>query len=202
MALGRFRAAIPLALAAAIGLSAAPSPLHADGVTAALLPTGKTVTPGAEFDLVLQCTEAGDLFNAFKAIVSWDPVALTFIPLSPPSLQEGSYMKDACGNTFGVFGQGASTDTVSDALMCNNTFLAGPGPLCRFRFRASDTSQVTSVQFLGLQFYKAGMYVNPAHATGAVIGIGVPVPAARSSWGRIKGLYRPELAIQRSCASR
>jgi len=33
------------------------------------------------------------------------------------------------------------------------------------------------VRFLGLQFYKAGMYVKPVHATGAVIGIGLPAPA-------------------------
>ena len=178
MALTRFRGAIPLALAAAIGLSAAPSPLHADGVTAALLPTGQTVTPGAEFELVLQCTEAGALFNAFKAIVSWDPAALTFIPLLPSSLQEGSYMKlpPPCGSTFHVFSQGASTATISDALLCNNTFLAGPGQLYRLRFRASDTPQVTAVRFLSLQFLKAGYYVNPAHATGSVIGIGVPAP--------------------------
>jgi hypothetical protein len=175
MALTRSRAAIPLALAAVIGLSAAPSPLHADGVTAALLPTGQTVTPGAEFELVLQCTEAGALFNAFQTVVSWDPAALTFVPFSPPSLQEGAYMKEACGSTFRVFGQGASTDTVGVMLLCNNTFLTGPGPLCRFRFRASDMPQATSVQVLGLQFYRDGMYVDPAHATGAVIGIGVPV---------------------------
>jgi len=179
MALTRFRAAIPLALAAVIGLFAAPSPLHADGVTAALLPTGQTVTPGAEFELVLQCTETGALFNAFKAVVSWDPAALTFIRLSPISLQEGSYMKlpPACGSTFHVFGQGASTDTISDALLCNGIFLAGPGPLYRLRFRASSTPQVTSVRFLGLQFYKSGMYVNPVHASGAVVGIGLPAPA-------------------------
>jgi hypothetical protein len=177
MALARLRAAIALALAAAIGFSAAASPLRADGVTAALLPTGQTVTPGAEFELVLQCTEAGDLFNAFKAIVAWDPAALTFIRLSPLSAQEGSYMKEACGNTFHVFGQGASTDTISDALMCNNVFLSGPGPLYRLRFRAATTPQVTSVWFLGLQFYKAGMYVDPVHATGSVIGIGLPAPA-------------------------
>ena len=176
MTLTRFRA-VPLALAAAIVLSAAPSPLHADGVTAALLPTGQTVTPGAEFDLVLQCTETGALFNAFRAVVSWDPAALTFIPLSPLSLQEGSYLKDACGSTFHVFRQGAIADTISDALLCNGIFLAGPGPLYRLRFRAADVPQVTSVRFLGLQFYKAGIYVNPAHETGAVIGIGVPAPA-------------------------
>jgi hypothetical protein len=178
VALTGFQAAIPLALAAAIGLSAAPSPLHADGVTAALLPTGQTVTPGAEFELVLQCTEAGDLFNAFKAIVTWDPAALTFIPLSPLSSQEGSYMKlpPACGNTFHVFGQGAITDTISDALLCNNTFLAGPGQLYRLRFRASDTPQVTAVRFLSLQFLKAGYYVNPVHETSSIIGIGVPAP--------------------------
>ncbi len=189
MASTRFRAAIPLALAAAIGLSAAPSPLHAGGVTAALLPTGQTVTPGAEFELVLQCTEPGDLFNAFKTVVSWDPAALTFVPFSPPSLQEGSYMKDVCGSTWAVFGRGADTDTVSDALLCDGLFLSGPGPLCRFRFRASDTPQVTSVTFLGLQFYKAGMYVNPAHGTGAVIGIGLPALAG------VSALVAPRLAL-------
>jgi hypothetical protein len=173
----RSGAAVSLALAAVIVLSAAPSPLHADGVTAALLPTGQTVTPGTEFDLVLQCTEAGALFNAFRAVVSWDPAALTFIPLSPLSLQEGSYLKDACGSTFHVFRQGASTDTISDALLCNGIFLAGPGPLYRLRFRAADTPQVTSVRFLGLQFYKDGMYVESTHKRGAVIGIGLPVLA-------------------------
>ena len=86
-------------------------------------------------------------------------------------------MKGACGNTFHVFGQGASTDTISDALMCNDVFLAGPGQLYRLRFRAADTPQVTTVRFLSLQFYKAGMYVNPVHETGAVIGIGLPAPA-------------------------
>ena len=177
MALTRFRAAIPLALVTALGLSAAPSPLRADGVTVALLPTGQTVTPGTEFEVVLQCTEAGALFNAFRTVVSWDPAALTFVPFSPPSLQEGSAMTGACGSTFKVFGQGASTDSVEDALMCNGVFLTGPGPLCRFRFRAADTPQVTTVRFQSLQFYKAGMYVNPAHATGAVIGIGMAAPA-------------------------
>jgi hypothetical protein len=176
VALTRFRAAIPLALAAAIGLSAAPLPLHADGVTVALLPTGQTVTPGAEFELVLQCTEAGALFNGFEATVTWDPAALTFIPLSPLSLQQGAYMRDACGSTFHFFGQGASTDTIEYSLLCNEIFLPGPGQLYRLRFRASDTPQSTSVWFLSLQFYKGGPFVNPVHASGSVIGIGVPAP--------------------------
>ena len=176
MALARLRAAIPLSLAAAISLSAAPSPLHADGVTAALLPREQTVTPGAEFDLVLQCTESGALFNGFRAVVSWDPAALTFVPLSPLSLQEGSYMKGACGNTFHLFHQGASTDTITDVLLCNETFLTGPGQLYRLRFRASNTPQGAGVQFLDLRFYKAGAYVEPVHSTGALIGIGVPPP--------------------------
>ncbi len=177
MALARFRRAIAVALAAAAGLCAAPAALRADGVTAALLPTGQTVAPGAEFELVLQCTEAGDLFNAFRAVVSWDPAALTFVPLSPFSLQEGSYMKEACGSTFHVFGRGASTDTISDALLCDGVYLPGPGPLYRLRFRAADTPQVTTVQIVALQFYRAGMYVKPVHATGALVGVGVAAPA-------------------------
>jgi hypothetical protein len=177
MALTRFQAVVPPAFAVAIGLCAAPAPLPADGVTAALLPTEQTVLPGAEFELAVQCTEAGVHFNGFRAVVSWDPAALTFVPLSPLSLQEGAYMKGACGSTFHRFQQGASTDTITDVLLCNDTFLTGPGQLYRLRFRASDTPQGAGVFLRSLQFYKAGVYVTPVHATGAVVGIGQPPPA-------------------------
>ena len=166
---------LSLALGAVVCLCAAPSPLHADGVTVALLPSGQTVTPGAEFDLTLECTQAGELFNGFGATVTWDPSALTFISRSKV-LQEGPYMSGACGNnTFYDFYSDATSATCTDILMCANTNVPGPGTLLRLRFRASSTPQVTAVQLQGVEFYKAGMYVNPVHAAGAVIGIGVSV---------------------------
>ena len=168
------RWAVPLALAAAVGLYAAPSPLQAAGVTVALLPTGQTVTLGAEFDLTLEVTQAGDLFNAFDAIVAWDPAALTFMPRSK-ALQEGPYMSGACGNTFYISKAGTSTDTLSDVLLCNELFLPGPGTIFKLHFKASDTPQETAVLLQGVKFYRAGIYVTPVHTSDAIIGIGVPV---------------------------
>ncbi len=88
-------------------------------------------------------------------------------------------MKEACGSTFHIFRAGADTDTITDVLLCNGLSLPGPGQLYRLHFRASSTPQATAVRFLpGLQFYNAGLYVNPVHSTNAVIGIGMPAPVA------------------------
>jgi len=63
----------------------------------------------AEFDLELRVTQAGSAFNGFDADVSFDPSAITFVPLSPTSLQQGSLMTSACGNTFHRFTASAGT---------------------------------------------------------------------------------------------
>ena len=111
-------------------------------------------------DLTIVVTQSGSAFNAFDAIVGYDPAALTLVPLSPLSLQQGSLMTGACSNTFHQFEQGADRDTITDALLCNATSVTGPGQIYRLHFRASATPQVTTVRFLpGLQFYNAGLYV-------------------------------------------
>jgi len=172
--MARMNVRAALLLAVGVLLCAGPPALRADGVTVALYPTAQTVTPGAEFDLYVQCTVAGAPFNAFDTIVGWNPAALTNIPLSPVSQQVGSYMTGACGTTFHIFLRGASSDTITDVLLCDGVSLTGPGQLYRLRFRASSTPQQTSVQFQSVQFYNAGMYVNPVHTTNAAIGIGMP----------------------------
>jgi len=147
----------------------------ATGVTVALTPS-QQVTPGATFDLFIEVTKAGDLFNGFDAVIGFDPAALTLVPLSPLSLQEGTYMAGACGNTFHRFRQGAGTDTITDVLMCSGIALPGPGQLYRLRFRASTTPQRTLVRFLpGLRFYNAGVVdTNAIVSTNVPIGIGMP----------------------------
>jgi len=77
-------------------LPAAPA-ARADGVTAALLPDSGFVSPGSEFTLDLWVTAPGDSFNCYDAVIEYDPTVLTFLQTSPPSLQEGAYMKLACG---------------------------------------------------------------------------------------------------------
>jgi hypothetical protein len=164
-----------------------PEPARADGVTVALIPTTSSVAPGAEFDVTIQVTQAGASFNGFDAVVGWDPAALTFMPANPLSQQEGASMTGACGSTFHSFHQGASSDTIADVLLCNNTTLNGPAQLYRLHFKASSSVQATSVQFLpGLRFYDAGVYVLPIHATSAVIGIGEPAPTGVGAGGSLR----------------
>jgi hypothetical protein len=160
----------------------------AQGVTVALMPTRQEVTPGAVFTLDMTVYYEGSPFNGFDAVIGYDPSALTLLPYSPVSLQEGVLMVGACGNTFHQFQPATGTASITDVLLCNNVALTGPGQLYRLQFQASTTPQVTQVQFLpGLQFYNAGLYVNPAIATDATIGIGVPL-GVEGQPGVTKGL--------------
>jgi hypothetical protein len=147
---------------------------HGQGVEVALTPTALEVAPGAEFDLDLTILEPRDSVNGFRAVVGWDAAALTFLPASPLSLQEGALLTGACAERFHRFGQGADTDTITDILLCNVVSIAGPGQLYRLHFRASDTVQETAVRFLAVQFYEDGLYMPLAYSVGASVGIGTP----------------------------
>jgi hypothetical protein len=154
---------------------AGPLAAQGQGVKVALLPASQAVDPGTEFDLSMEVTRAGSSFNGFDAYIGYDPAALTLIPLSPLSQQEGSYFKAACSNRFHRFLQGSDRDTITDVLLCAGVSLTGPGQIYRLHFRASSTPRVTTVRFLpGLQFYNAGLYVNPDSSSNATITIGHP----------------------------
>ena len=150
---------------------------EAQGVTAALMPMGQTVSPGTDFDVELDVTQAGSPFNGFGLTVSYDPAALTLVSQNPISLQEGSLMTTACTNRFHKFNPGAGVDTISDILLCSGVNLTGPGQLYKLRFHASSTPQVTMVRVVAgtLQFYNSGLYVNPVSSSDARIGIGMTV---------------------------
>ena len=169
-----------LYVSAAAVLAASPA-IGAQGVSVALLPAASTVSPGATFELSIEVTRAGSSFNAFDMYVGYDPAALTLLPTSPISLQEGSYFTGACSNRYHRFQAGTDRDTITDVLLCAGVSLAGPGQIYKLRFRAANLAQVTTVRFLpGLQFYNSGLYVNPDSSTDATIGIGVSlaVPGA------------------------
>src|SRR5512145_2614324 len=113
------------------------SPAHA-AVRVALTPALQTVAPGSDFDVFVDVTEAGSAFNGFDLVVGYDPAALTFLPLSPTTLQQGCLMtgacSGACGNTFHVFGAAGDSLAVSDVLLCNQFSLTGPGRIYKLRF--------------------------------------------------------------------
>ena len=148
----------------------------AQDIRVTFTPAVLEVVPGAVFDLNITVTQAGLIFNAFDIVVGYDPAALTLLPLSPVSQQEGSLMVEACGNRFHQFESEAGAAVITDVLLCNGVSISGPGQIYRLRFQASSVHRVTSVRFMpGLGFYNAGLAVNPVHATNAFIGIGTVV---------------------------
>jgi hypothetical protein len=154
-------------------------PALGQGVQVALIPPQFVVAPGAGFDLELDVTEAGSVFNGFTVIVGYDPSALTFVPASPIRLQEGCLMTGACsaacGQTFHDFHAAGDSLVITDILMCNEVLLPGPGQIYKLHFTASTTLQTTTVQVRRAEFYHGGSYVTPVETHAATIGIGVEV---------------------------
>ena len=156
---------------------AGPGTARAVGVQAALMPAQQTVSPGATFDVTIEVTAAGSQFNGWNAVVTYDPAALTFLPTSPTSLQQGCLMTGACsaacGTTNHLFSMAADSVEIHDILLCDQIFLTGPGQVYKLRFRASNTAQVTNVRFRRAPtFLRAGLYVTPVSAADCVVGIG------------------------------
>ena len=145
------------------------------GVQAILLPATSTVSPGAEFDILIQIPQAGASFNAFDAVVGYDPAALTLVLQSPVSLQEGALMTSACANRFHRFRQGSDRDTITMALLCSGVSVSGPGTVYRMRFRASSTPQTTTIRVVSAHFFAAGIAIAPLTTGDATVGIGVAV---------------------------
>lgn len=162
-----------------VALLAGTQPSAAQGVNVGITPASHTVGLDAEFDLDVTVTQAGSPFNGFDATVTFDPAALTFMALSPTSLQQGCLMTGACsaacGNTFHRFAAAADSLAITDILLCNQISLNGPGEVYKLRFKASITPQVTHVRIRRALFYDAGFYVNPVITADAEITIGTEV---------------------------
>src|SRR5262245_44695867 len=153
----------------------APEAARAQGVHAALVPATQTVTPGSEFDVEIDVTQAGASFNGFEVVVHYDPAALTFLPASPISLQQGCLMtgacSGACGTTFHVFSATGDSLKANDALLCDQFSLTGPGQIYKLHFRASTTLQTTALSFQRGAFFDAGVNVTPLLLTDCTVTI-------------------------------
>ena len=153
----------------------------AQGVSVALTPATRTVAPDSEFVVDVTVTEAGAAFNGFELVVGYDPLALTFLPASPLSLQQGCLMTGACsaacGTTFHVFSAAGDSLEVYDGLLCDQVSLTGPGQVYQLRFRAAATPQVTALSLRPAAFYEAGLLVAPVTTAGCLVGIGMALDA-------------------------
>ncbi len=174
-----------LALAAAAGAARA-------GVSAALTPATQSVQPGTDFDVFVDVSSAGSAFNGFDVVVSFDPGALTLLPTSPTTLQQGCLMTGtcsvACGNTFHVFNAAGDSIAVSDVLLCDGVALTGPGHVYHLRFHAGNTVQVTQLSLRRAKFYNAGLFVTPVSTASCQVGIGVEVGVGEPAPGPARPL--------------
>jgi hypothetical protein len=177
-----------LLLAACLLLAGWAGKACAQGVTIALTPATLSVLPDSTFYLDITVSQAGSAFNAFDTMISFDSGAVTAIPLSPLSQQEGSIMKAACSNRFHRFHYGAAVDTVNDGLLCNGVSVTGPGQIYHLKFQAAHLDQYTEITFLTgkTHFYANGVYVNPVATSSALVTIGDPagVPPPSAGPGR------------------
>lgn len=163
------------------GLAALAAVPAGAAVNVALQPASLNVTPGADFEISIDITQAGSEFNGYTAMVTFDPAALTFVPLSSSSLQQGCLMTGACsaacGATFHRFTPSGDSLSISNTLLCDQIFLTGPGNLYKLKFHASNTAQSTWVRFRHTSFLREGVYVTPVATVDAHIVIGTPLDA-------------------------
>lgn len=163
--------------AACVAVTALACPVHAS-VTVQITPGTLTVAPNSDFDVKLRVTATGSAFNAFSAVLVYDPSMITPVQLSPLRTQLDSLVTNACGtgSTFHKFRYGGGLDSIDVSMLCNGVSVTGPGPIYHLRFHAGAITGRTGISFgPGLKFANAGVLVNPVMATGAIIGIGVPV---------------------------
>jgi hypothetical protein len=107
-------------------------------------------------------------------------------------------MSDACPTLFHQFSSYAESNvdsTVADvSLLCNQTFVTGPGVIYRLRFLAGSTSGAALFSIgASSRFYAAGVYVNPVFSEGLALQIAssLDVPSGPSERGERLEAPRP-----------
>jgi hypothetical protein len=169
---------MPLFLTLALMAAAAPA-ARAAGVELALSPHLQYVGAGSGFDVELRVTSAGSAFNAFEAVLQYDPAVLTFVPTSPTSLQQGSAMTTACPSTFHLFQAAGDSLAMTSTLLCNEVSITGPGTIYKLHFNAANTPGAeTTIHIRSAAFYQAGVRVTPVTALDDTIFIDNPVGVA------------------------
>jgi hypothetical protein len=194
----RIVAASMALLVTSIALVARPHVAHA-GVQVALTPAAQTVTPGSDFYIDVMVTQPSDPYNAWEATLDFDTAALTYLPATPVTDEQGCLMlgtcSNACGGTVLETAPGPDSLYVFNALSCYQTFISAPGQLYHLHFRASTKVQQTTLSFSLLHFSKAGLRVNPVIYAPAQIGIGMAVtavdPSATSAGLRLSASPNP-----------
>jgi hypothetical protein len=137
--------------------------------------------PGDSLTLDLQVPVAGEAFNAYTAVVTYDPTRLRLLTPDPVTDQEGPLMTGACPERFHVFALAGDSTSVSidHALLCAGAAVTGPGSVYRLRFEALHTVGETTIGLAPqTAFYAAGVPVTPVVLEDATITIDASVSVA------------------------
>lgn len=156
-------------------------------VTFQLQPTATNVDPGETFSVEVQVPVAGDGFNGYDAVLTFDATKLEVILPSPPSSGEGPLFTESCGLRFLDLSQDgqATRVRVSHVVLCAGLSLTGPGTTYTLQFRARETQGLASIELIAeTQAYDAGYLVPTERGTPLSIQIGdvtAAPPAARET---------------------
>lgn len=150
-------------LGTAVLVAALATPTGAAGVHVRAGDNQVIVAPGQVFTLDLVVTQADAQFNAFDLEVDFAPSRLTFVATAPVSDQIGPLMTTACATNFHRFTPHPDNLEIHLGLLCNQTFVVGPGVIYRVKFRASTTDTGKTVITFGptTAFFRAGVQVLP-----------------------------------------
>lgn len=180
--------AVARAIVVAALLPALPEESAAAGIHLSLTATPAVVETGDTLLIEARISAPDDSFNAFDLNIAFDPARLAFVPTTPLSAQRGPLMTNACANTFHSFTTTASDVRASLSILCQNTFVAGPGVIYRIKFRALGQQGSTAITCSsGSQFYRAGVFVNPLDCAAALVTIttATAVEPTHESAGRV-----------------
>lgn len=172
--------ALWMGLCLAMSIAAGAGTALAAGIHVGIVPASSSVPEETEFDLEIAIVLADANFNGYDAVVEFDPAMLTFLPTAPTTLQEGTLMTGACGNTFHRFTAADDSMVVNHVILCAGVALTGPGQLYKLRFRSGTTHGETQVKLrpVRTKFYNAGLFVFPVETMDATVTIGPPVDVA------------------------
>ena len=160
------RAFVPLLLVLVMAGAASAAGIHA-AITPALI----QVQPNDLFSIDFVITEADAQFNAFDAVIEYDPSVITYLPVTPSALQQGDLMTGACGSTFHLFTAAADSLAFTSAILCGGISRTGPGQLYHLNFQAGPAygESPLTLRPLRTKFFDAGVRIFPVELTNALV---------------------------------
>lgn len=131
-------------------------------------PATTIVDPGETFTVFIYSDDDSVLFNGYETVVRFDSTALAFI-----SATEESVMTSICSNRFWRVTPGSDSIYIGHGLLCPNTNVTGPGPLCSLTFEAlTDSRTLISADYFW--YTRAGIYIKNVDWHDGLVLVGSP----------------------------